>query len=136
MDLDTVIVNDITPVFDRPEDFMIWGETDPRSYYNGSLWMMNAGARPQVWSQFDPKTSPRAAYDAGRFGSDQGWVSFCLGKGEKVWNTDDGVYSYRKHIAPQSNVLPANARLVNFHGRRDPWDSGMLEIPWIKEHWC
>ena len=36
MDLDTVVVGDLSPLFDRPEDFVVWGETDPRSFYNGS----------------------------------------------------------------------------------------------------
>ena len=54
VDLDTVIVGDLAPLFDRPEDFVIWGETDPRSFYNGSMFLLRAGARPRVWDEFDP----------------------------------------------------------------------------------
>lgn len=135
MDLDTVITGPLDPLFDRPEDAWFWGETDPRSYYNGSLFMLRSGARRKVWDEFDPATTPRAAYRAGRFGSDQGAISYILGRGEKVWTTADGVYSFRKHIATKHNALPANARIVNFHGRHDPWDYRSQQIPWVRAHW-
>lgn len=133
LDLDTVIVGDLAPLFDRPEDFIIWGETNPKSFYNGSMWMMNAGARKQVWERFDPKTSPREAKAAGRFGSDQGWISHVLGKGEATWGRQDGVYSYRVHLAPFGAALPKNARVVMFHGKVDPWSYEAQHVPWIKE---
>jgi hypothetical protein len=135
IDLDTVIVGDLVPIFDRPEDFVIWGETDPRSFYNGSMVLMTAGSRRRVYDEFDPKTSPRRAKQAGKFGSDQGWVSYCLGKGEATWGRQDGVYSYRVHIAPQGDRLPEDARVVMFHGKHDPWSWYGQRIPWVREHW-
>jgi hypothetical protein len=135
LDLDVVIVADLAPLWDRPEDFVIWGETNPRSFYNGSMFMLRAGARPQVWEQFKPKTSPMLAKRAGRFGSDQGWISYVLGKGEAMWGRQDGVYSYRVHIAPAGDVLPSNARIVMFHGKVDPWCYRAQCVPWIREHW-
>lgn len=135
MDLDTVIVGDLVPLFDRPEDFVIWGETNPRSWYNGSLWMMAAGARPHVWQHFNPRISPHEAKRAGRFGSDQGWISYCLGKGEATWSKRDGVYSYRVHLKPKGDRLPANARIVNFHGETDPWSPRAQRIEWVREHY-
>lgn len=135
LDLDTVIVADLAPLFDRPEDFVIWGETDRRSWYNGSMCLMTAGARRQVYDDFDPKTSPKRAKQAGRFGSDQGWISYRLGPGEATWGREDGVYSYRVHVAPNGNRLPANARIVMFHGKVDPWDHRGQSVGWIREHW-
>lgn len=132
LDLDTVITGDLAPLFDRPEDFVIWGETNPRSWYNGSQFMLTAGARPQVWQTFDPRRSPHEAKRAGRFGSDQGWISHCLGRGEGTWSTGDGVYSYRVHLRPQGNALPENARVVHFHGEHDPWDPAMQTIDWVE----
>ena len=133
LDLDTVVVGDLAPIFDRPEDFVIWGETDPRSWYNGSLWLMTAGARRQVWDRFDPRTSPRAAKVAGKFGSDQGWISYVLGPGEATWSTKDGVYSFRVHLAPNAGRLPADARIVMFHGHHDPWGEYAQRLPWVRE---
>jgi hypothetical protein len=135
MDLDTVITGDLAPLVDRKEPFVIWGDTNPRSWYNGSLFLLTAGARPKVWTAFNPQTSPSAAKRAGKFGSDQGWISHCLGDGEATWSTSDGVYSYRVHIKPKGDVLPKNARIVNWHGVVDPWSYHAQQIPWVKEHY-
>lgn len=137
IDLDTVIVGDLTPLFDRAEDFVIWGESDfPHTTpYCGSLWMLRTGSRPQVWTEFDPETSPKVAWRAGCRGSDQGWLAYILGKGEATWTRADGVYSFRKHIARDGNRLPHDARLVSFHGKVDPWGYKAMNIPWIRQHY-
>lgn len=141
IDLDTVIVGDMTPIWNRPEEFVAWGETDPRSYYNGSMMLLTAGARSKVWTDFDPQRSPTLARQAGRFGSDQGWLSFCLGKGEPIWTTADGVYSYNVHLRPPKRApgpvrpLPDNARIIMFHGATDPWSPAARELPFVKEHY-
>lgn len=135
IDLDTVIVGDLGPLFDRPEPFVIWGETDPRSFYNGSMFLMTTGARRSVWEEFDPATSPQTAYRAGKFGSDQGWISYHLGPGEATWSRTDGVYSFRVHLAPAGGALPADARMVMFHGVHDPWGAEPQRLAWVREHW-
>jgi hypothetical protein len=137
MDLDTVIVGALDPLFDRKEDFVIWSQSDRRSrgWVNGSLMMLTAGARPEVWERFDPRKSPIQARSAGSAGSDQGWIGYILGKKQATWTEKDGVYSYRVHIAPKGNELPANARIVNFHGHADPWDYNCQQVPWIRTHY-
>lgn len=135
VDLDTVITGDVAPLWDRPEPFVIWGETDPRSFYNGSMFLLTAGARTQVYERFNPATSPQTAKAAGKFGSDQGWISYCLGRGEAMWSRQDGVYSYRVHVRPNGGQLPADARMVMFHGRVDPWSKEAQQLPWVQEHW-
>jgi hypothetical protein len=136
MDLDTVIVRDITPLFEEDVDFRIWGESDfPRTQWmNGSLWMLKTGTRTKVWDQFDPKRSPYMAKKAGARGSDQGWMSFILGKSERTWGRSDGVYSFRKHVRPLGH-LPDDARMVMFHGNVDPWSYQAQVIPWVRENW-
>lgn len=136
MDLDTVIVQDLTPLFKGDFDFRIWGESDyPQTQWmNGSLWMLKTGTRTKVWTDFDPTTSPKKAHKAGARGSDQGWMSFILGKTEATWGRKDGVYSYRKHVKPLGH-LPNDARIVNFHGHVDPWSYEAQQIPWVKENW-
>jgi hypothetical protein len=142
MDLDVVITADITPLIDRYDDFIIWGGQNispqyrkPYSWYNGSLMLLRAGTRQQVWKQFDPHRSPREANSAGCRGSDQGWISYILGKHEKTWGTEDGVYSYRNHIQPSGDILPDNARFISFHGKYDPWHPHCESLPWIREHY-
>jgi hypothetical protein len=136
-DLDTVIVGDLRPLFDRQDEFIIWGESDfPRTqWFNGSLWMLKAGSRPKVWDDFNPRHSPRIAAKAGKRGSDQGWLSYVLSKDEATWGRQDGVYSFRKHIMPSGGGLPPDARVVAFHGRKDPWGFDAQQIDWVRAAW-
>lgn len=133
VDLDTVITGDVTPLWDRPEDFVIWGETDPRSWYNGSMFLLSAGTRRQVFEKFNPTSSPQQAKHAGRFGSDQGWISHILGPREARWTTRDGVYSYRVHLKNDASKLPTDARMIMFHGHVDPWSDQARALPWVRE---
>lgn len=138
LDLDTVICDDITPLVNRPEEFVIWGDTARGTPYNGSMMLLRAGARTKVWDTFDPAKSPGVGKRLGYVGSDQAWIGACLGKGEAKWTAADGVYSYRNQIQPPRGRgdLPTGARIVFFHGQFDPWDPKVQDRhPWIKEHW-
>ena len=136
VDLDVVLVGDVTPVWDRPEDFMIWGETLRRTPYNGSMQLMTAGARRQVYDDFDPDSSPRDARRAGFDGSDQAWISYKLGPHEKRWTKEDGVFSFRLHVKPNGGRMPKGARVIFFEGQVDPWSATAMKLcPWVAEHW-
>jgi hypothetical protein len=142
LDLDAVITGDLTPLWHRREDFVIWGDTNRKTAYNGSMVLMAAGSRPQVWNDFDPIGSPQLSKSSGCFGSDQGWISYRLGKGEAKWSRADGVYSFRNELlASKVGVrakrgLPADARIVFFHGKHDPWHADVQRAhPWIREHY-
>lgn len=136
MDLDVVIVRDIDTLFAGREDFKIWGDTARGTPYNGSLWMLKAGARSRVWTSFDPVASPRMSRQLGYIGSDQGWLGACLGPNEAKWGVADGVYSYRNHIQRTAHrALPQNARIVIFHGAVDPWSPEAQSIDWVRGHY-
>lgn len=136
IDLDTVIVGDLAPLFDTDVDFKIWGESDFKTqWYNGSIFLLKTGTRPQVWTAFNEDTSPDLTRRAGCFGSDQGWINYILGKKEATWGRADGIYSFRKHLAPLGGQLPADARLVAFHGKIDPWDYRAQQLAWVKTHY-
>lgn len=137
IDLDMVITGSLDPLFDRPEDFVIWGQSDypATQWYNGSLWMLRTGTRSKVWTKFDAKTSPTLAWKAGKKGSDQGWIGYVLGPKEATWNTKDGVYSYRVHLSKTGYQLPADARVVAFHGKQDPWAYEPQQHAWVREHY-
>lgn len=133
IDLDTVIVGDVTPLFDRPEDFVIWNSSDfPKQQYCGSLWMLRTGTRPQVYTEFKPETSPAQSWRAGYRGSDQAWINYMI-PNEAMWTKTDGVVSYRKDVAKSGNRLPPDTRIVNFHGKHDPWGKHMRDISWVRE---
>jgi hypothetical protein len=136
LDLDTVIVGDVRPLFDRPEEFAIWGDTAPRTWYNGSFWLLTAGARTKVWTDFDPTRSPQLAKAAGQLGSDQAWLGYCLGPHEKKLSQREGIYSWRVHLEPRGGALPHNARMVMFHGHTDPWMPHVQKKhAWIRQHY-
>lgn len=124
MDLDCVITGPLDPLF-TGHDFRIFRGTSPNRPYNGSMFMLRAGARPRVYAEFTPE---RAA-DAGRrfLGSDQAWITHCLGPDETTWGPEDGVHwSGDKEVRDES-------RLLFFPGSAKPWD--MLETPAIAEHY-
>ena len=136
LDLDCVITADVSPLWDRPEEFVIWGDTARGTPYNGSMFLLTAGARRQVWETFDPLRSPQVAKALGYIGSDQAWIGACLGTQERKWTKADGVYSFRNELAGKTRSLPGGARVVMFHGRYDPWMPLVQhQYKWIREHY-
>jgi hypothetical protein len=137
IDLDCVITGDLRPLWNRPEDFVIYGPAVAHFRYNGSMWMMTAGSRRQVWDTFDPEVSPRMSHRAGIQGSDQAWIQYVLGPREARWTLNDGVLAYRRDcLRGTRGLLPKTARVVVFHGKPDPWSpEAMNQSPWIREHY-
>lgn len=156
LDLDCMICGDLTPLFSRPEDFIVWRPNyhntlmTPRRQFCGSMLMMDAGCRPQVWEEFNPETSPQIIRDLNYVGSDQAWITYVLGVDDEAsWSREDGVLSFRGDIT-KHNSLPGremrlygrvqkpkeDARILFFHGNFDI-SMPMLHkyYPWIKEYW-
>lgn len=150
IDLDMVLTGDVTPLWDRPEDVVLWKDNlNPTTPYNGAMQLIRAGSRPRVWEDFNPATSPALARKAGFFGSDQAWLCYALGPGEARWGTEHGAYSWRVHIRQTPNgqahipytpgrdcakALPDGAKCVNFHGVDSPWTLAP-HVGWIAEHY-
>lgn len=136
IDLDCVIVNDITPLFNRAEDFVICAGGAENTYYNGALWMLTAGSKVKVWEDFH-EFVPELTHELRLIGSDQAWLSYILGPGEATWTPDDGIYNFKRHIQHRDQRLPDNARIVFFNGlETKPWMPHIQKHnPWIKEHW-
>jgi len=141
LDLDMVITADITPLIDVPDDLVmadgITLEKDARTLkpycrYNGSMMLLTAGAHTHVWDSFDPLTSPRISNAAGQKGTDQGWISHCMGPGVRTWKRADGIYSYRNHVATHRGVCPRDARVVLFCGRTNPWSPEAQALGWVR----
>lgn len=138
VDLDVVIVDDITPLFGNAAvDFMIWRHRHRNTHYNPTLFEMNAGARAKVFTEFNPHVSPILAKKAGFNGSDMAWISYILGPDEPGWTADDGVVAFRTDIMKRRDKsLPPGAKIVSFHGSDDPWSPHALRLsPWIEEHY-
>jgi hypothetical protein len=121
MDLDCTVGGPLDPLFDRNEDLVLCKGTAETRPYNGSMMLIRAGSRPQVYDQFD-----QAAADASGeafLGSDQAWLAHCLGWGEATWTEQDGVYFFdRLH----SNKL--KPRVLFFPGKVKPWTVAPIRI--------
>lgn len=134
IDLDVVLIRDCTPLFERDEPFVINAYNSLRpsqndQHYNGGMFMMNAGVRASVWEEFDPdKTPGELAANKAVIGTDQAWIRTHLGKGETRWTNYDGVYEARQI----RSMLPKNARLVLFAGKRDP---SISRASWVRRNW-
>ena len=128
LDLDAVIVSDITSLLDRPEEVVMWKSPHGKWPYNGAFYMANVGARPQVWEAFDPVESPRATHRKGYRGSDQAWLSLILGPDEAAYTEMDGVYIENR----LGGNLPANARVVFMCSDKPPWK---MQQRWVTEHY-
>ena len=134
LDLDMVVTGPLHPLFDRPDPFMILhgGHFNPCPF-NGSVMMINRGARPEVWNDFSIEKAERVATRGGEWrGSDQTWIAD-VAPDASGWSWRDGIFAWQKPGWPKGEGLPSTARLVAFPGKVDP--SQLRKVPWVKEHW-
>ena len=94
MDLDVVIVDDVTDLFNRDEEFIIWGEHHRKTPYCGSFFAMDAGCREKVYTSFDIKKYPPNANGRYPYGTDQDHITSQLYPFEPMVTSKDGVYGF------------------------------------------
>lgn len=145
IDLDVVIVADITPIVDRPEAIVGW-KVGHAGVYSGSFVLFDAGALDGAWRAFaaDPDGYPAVAAPKG-VGSDQAMLNHYLSSQPPIgeWTEADGFVTYYgrgyaklEHlgVGPHRPDLPAGARIVvlgsaDLDALEDP------RYPWAIEHW-
>jgi hypothetical protein len=134
LDLDMVVTGPLDELFSRKDDFTILqgiNSTNPCPY-NGSVWMLKAGARPDVWWDFSVENYRKRGVPFHSFPDDQGWFHHMMPDAGS-YGPDCGVYGFKKKGWPSGEALPSGARLVAFPGWRDP---GKFEhLDWVKENW-
>ena len=144
LDLDMVIVDDITPLIDRPEPNVMFRNpnyTDGgrRAFYQGSIQLLNAGSQPHVWERFFGRDATAVINQ--RFGGfEQAWLSEMLPWDLPFWSNQDGIYGAgRIGDWSTTNVvdeLPEGARIVVFPGNREPSQEHVREkFAWVEEHY-
>jgi len=137
IDLDIVIVRDITPLFAyETNEFIGWKRIGPGhpNGYNGSIYMFRTGTMDRIWDEFDPRISPMKARRAKHYGSDQGWMGYVLRGEMPGWGKVDGIYSFSSDIC--AKPFPHNARLISFNGKAKPWSPIVQRHhPWIAKFW-
>lgn len=143
IDLDVMLMDDMRPLWNRPEPFVIWhhrhpspGANGPRTHFQGTMWMMDAGVHDEVWSDFAGEASAREAYEAGHHGSDQGWMNHKVPKAA-AWKEKDGLYSFGYGLrgVKRERDLPKPLRVVSFHGPLKPWMPEAQAVPWVRAHY-
>lgn len=126
MDLDTVIAETLDPLFNTDADFKIARGTARGRPYNGSMMLLTAGSRPQVYNEFNYAGAIKAG---SRFvGSDQSWIAHCLGPKEAVWKEADGLHYYGLPRTPY-----IERRITFFPGSRKPWQT--THDPWVAKNY-
>lgn len=123
IDLDVVLVDDITPLVDRREPIVLW-RVGYANVYSGSFQLFDFGALRGLWEAFrrNPEAYARAAQPRG-VGSDQAMLNHWLKDRELpgVWTEADGFVTYfgdgyerleHKGVGPTYRALPDGARVV------------------------
>lgn len=157
LDLDVVITQDLSPLFEyKKGEFVIIRDLGTGGY-NSSVFRLEAGTMADIWQSFQQANKDIIS----RLHGDQDWITQQINNAI-TWPCD-WVVSYKKQchsrIRPsygkigkylRSNgwclpkdvaVLPENAKIVQFHGKPDPEDVlekpyGLYKAaPWIKDYW-
>ena len=151
LDIDIVIVDDITPFFEQPGEFVIihdW-KRPWRVTGNSSVYRFELGAHADVLTHFRSHVEQVRA----NFRHEQAYLSdFIHQQGKLTYWPADWCRSYKYHCVPhwpmnhfRAPAIPAAARILVFHGVVNPPDAlvgernsnwrHMLPAPWIAEHW-
>ena len=151
LDLDVVIVDDMTPFFEHPGDFLIihdW-KRPWRITGNSSVYRFELGTHPEVLERF------RAEHEniRARLRNEQAWLSEALHRqGQLGYWPSEWCASWKYHCVPrfplnyfQAPAVPRGARILVFHGVVNPPDAiagrsmgnwrRTLAAPWLEEHW-
>lgn len=129
MDLDSCIGGNLDALLTRDTDFAILESIAANRPYNGSMVILNAGARPQVFDRFTPRRAEAASQQY--VGSDQAWLAYVLGWCEDRIGESDGVYCWTRRMTK----IPKNCKVLMFPGRVNPWDYDKHRLDWVKEHY-
>lgn len=133
LDLDLIVTGRLDGLLDRPEPFTILQGVNAANpcRFNGSVWMLTAGYRPDIWSDFSVEAAKAVPHYV--FPEDQAWFEAKL-PDAGAWGPRDGVYGMGKPGWPAGEDLPANAKIVAFFGKRDP--SQFRHLDWVARHWA
>jgi hypothetical protein len=146
LDLDIVITDDVTPLFDRPEPLVAFDQrhegTNRSRKYNTSMVLMDTGILGQMWTDF--KTDPQGVFDAARQqrigdgnNSDQAIFGlYAAALKPATWTPGDGVVPFYKVKNNDGGGLPQGTRAVLFFGTDKPDHPEIQKkCTWIGGNW-
>jgi hypothetical protein len=138
-DLDMVITGSLVEIAARPEPFIVKSDTyrngikSPRHLkgrpgYQSSMMAWTAGELEYLYTDF-ARTAPTHMTKHKAIG-DQEFLEFHAPRAAYWDDVAPGqVVSFRRHCR---EGLPADARVVDFHGKMKPW---LADDAWIAEHY-
>lgn len=151
LDLDVVIVGDITPFFEAPGEFLIihdW-KRPWRITGNSSVYRFELGAHADVLARFRAEQATIRA----RLRNEQAFLSEVMHEqGRLAYWPAAWCASYKYHCIPRwpanfwrTPHVPNGARIIVFHGEVNPPDAlagrrnrrlrYVRPAPWVAEHW-
>jgi hypothetical protein len=132
LDLDLIVTACLEPLFEDDAPFRILQGVNSSNpcKFNGSVWRLDLGYRPDVWTTFSGEAAAALPYDS--FPDDQQWL-FHMMPDAAAFGPESGVFAFQKPGWPKGEALPLNARIVAFPGWRDP--SKFTHLPWVRQHW-
>jgi hypothetical protein len=125
LDLDVVILRGIDDFAREDTDFAII-EDFGYDCYNSSVFWLQPGAHPDVWTKFTMDVMDR-------YPGDQNWITECVPNATlwpSVW-----MVSYKRAIRRRlwfNPPPPPDARIVVFHGKPKPHQ---VRDRFVREHW-
>jgi hypothetical protein len=151
LDLDTVVVGDLSPIFahlaKHPDPQVILMLRDFNSGRGNSGILAWKGSQQEIVHQFqidaagatwrNRRGGVDGTFQSGHYRGDGDWLFKQLNRpAGATWPSIDqaisGIYSYKKHIRSRSGQrLPADARVVCFHGSPRPAD--VTGVRWLEE---
>lgn len=129
LDIDCLVVDDLSPLVDVAEDFVGWRPNYQwgNKRIGGGTWLLRTGTHTHVWEDFCP-AQVAACRAAGYRGSDQAWLSYKL-QSCTVWPKGAGILG-SQDLKGRFPAKPKGARIVHFNGHRKPWH--MRNVEWIR----
>jgi hypothetical protein len=146
LDLDIVLVDDITPIVNRPEPIVCW-KVGHAGVFSGSFVLADAGALDGAWRRFaaDPEGYPRRVQASG-VASDQAMLNHYLSSRPPIpfWTERDGFVTFyggpryerlvHLGVGPGNKLLKMGARIVVL-GSDDLDVLTDDSYPFVRKHW-
>jgi hypothetical protein len=135
LDLDTVIIGDLAPLADVPDEFAILespvralGHTSYPCKYNSSVMVIGSGRCTFVWDQFDRHRS-RYMLECDRYG-DQLAIETIYGSDAAILNKrmPAGFFCNYRELT----MIEPKASVINFGGPNKPHN---CPIHWVQREW-
>lgn len=138
LDLDVVVVGNIDHIAKMEGSFVGWVPSEStwhgKNRFGGGMYLLTAGAHPDVYTDFDGPKSIAAARAAGYRGSDQAWINYKLYGKHPSFSHEAGVVMSRE-LKPPRYELPPDTCVVQFSGRIKPWHVNVSGVQWLKDAW-